>query len=1114
MKATNGAIVGLLALATCNGETQKDDSPTIESSQAALGKVPASEVAVWQKAGSSSSPDGRYLQAAALDETRQVFVMFGGTNMDPNSGTTSPNKETWEWSPTTGKWTNRTGTGVSPDARSGAAMVFDSARGKFVLFGGRAGSGFNYEDTWEWDPTTGVWTDVSAAGGHPSARSQTAMVYEKSTAKILLFGGGRSDSASSDATGISLSYGDTWEYDPTTHVWKALTVAAAPTARNDVGMVWDSTRNKAVLFAGIQVDITGAAGVPKQDTWEWDPVAATWTERTIPGSKPSQRYGHAMTFDAGRNRVVVFGGSDISTGGFRNDLWEWDTTTYAWTQTLTGNEVGAATGRIYASMVWVASNARLELVAGAAPYGSSGGGGKGGSTGGIGIGYGVTGSRDVWEIDPALPGCTNRTAALDVPSARYDHAMAYNPSTGKTYIFGGYDSINGQAFNDLWEWDGKTWAQVATAMQPPARTQAAMAYDPVRKSLIVYGGIDANGMNVFDDTWEWDSSRKWTQLKPASTPGGLMGHGMVTDTTRNKILLFGGMNNAFIKPPTGGGPIGNPISGAVWEWDGSAMSWTNRTPPATTSVPSGRQSPIMAYDEGRQKLFLYDGSSSGTSMSMFWEWDPISAGWTSRNPWDDLSFGNYNYVAYDSIRRREVILPDSSSSSMTTQQTWELDTKGPTWYVRTLSATPGTRYGAAMAFDKARGVVVFFGGQSMMTSIPNTDTWEYKVTSLGSGEGCTAASASSCATGFCVDGVCCEAAACSGACKSCNVAGQEGTCVLAKAGTEVPGSCSAGLACDGSGNCMAKNGQACTSASTCASGFCADGVCCDSACTGACASCTQAGQVGKCSPYAAGTDPQNECGQGTGVCKSTCDGVGNCAYAGTTVSCGNCLTCDGMGTCSNYDPYCGGPGGTGGKPYPTGGSGGSIPNGGSGGTVPMGGSGGYTTGKGGSGGTVPTGGSGGYTTGNGGSGGSLPNAGGSGGNLPNLGGSDGAVPSVGGSDGSLPNGGGSDGSIPSVGGSDGSIPNVGGRDGSIPNVGGSGGNRDGGAGDAGATANLHKSGCGCALGQANSADPGLTMPLLLAGLAMLLVRKRRRKPAPRTTQDEGVALAGQRRVSL
>ena len=907
MKPRNGAIIALLLLATCNEEAQKDNSPTdnpstIESGKSFLGTIPASEVAVWQKVGASNSPDGRYLQAAAFDELRQVFVMFGGTNMDPYAGTTTPNKETWEWSPTTGKWTNRTGTGVAPTARSGAAMAYDADQKKFILFGGRAGSGFNFEDTWEWEPTSGTWTDVSASGAHPSARSQAGMVYEKSATKMLLFGGGSSDKTSYDATGIVIAYSDTWEYDSVNHVWTLLPASTGPTARSDFGLVWDIVNKKAVLFAGMQTDTSGVTGVPKQDTWEWNPDTKAWAERTVPGNKPSQRYGHAMAYDGVRKKVVVFGGLDMSTGGNVNDLWDWEPTTGAWTQRLSGNEGGAPTGRIYASMVSDDTLKRLELIAGAAPYGSNGG--MAGYSGG-GMGYSLTGSREVWEIDPTVPGYTNRTAPLDGPTPRYGHAMAFNPLTGKTCVFGGYDTTAGQTLNDLWAWDGTTWTQMAADVRPSARTNAAMAYDPVKKSLILYGGSDSSGMTTFDDTWALDSSGKWTQLATATSPGGLASHGMVTDTARNKILLFGGMDNSYTKPPTPG-PVANPNSD-VWEWDGNAMTWTDRTLVAVASVPSPRQSPIMAYDSGRQKLFLYDGLAYGTSPSMFWEWDPVSAGWTAHDTGDNLDYGYNLYVAYDSNRKREVILPDSMKNGPGTssQQTWELDTRAPTWYVRSVSSTPATKYGAAMIFDSTRGVVVYFGGQSMSSPMSNADTWEYKVTNLGNGEGCTTATASLCATGFCVEGVCCEAAACSGVCKSCNVAGSEGTCVLAKAGTEVPGSCEAGKACDGSGNCTAKNGQTCTSASACASGNCANGVCCDSACTGACESCNQSGRVGQCSPYVAGTDPQNKCGQGTGVCKSTCDGNGSCAYPAYAVSCGNCMTCDGNGTCQNYDPNCG-----------------------------------------------------------------------------------------------------------------------------------------------------------------------------------------------------------------
>jgi hypothetical protein len=1089
MKPRNGVIVALLFLATCNEEAQKEDFPNIESGKAALGIVPPSEVAVWQKIGSIDSPEDRYLQAVAFDETRKVVVMFGGTNMDFNTGTATNNQETWEWNPSTGKWTNRTGTGATPDPRSGAAMVFDSARGKFVLFGGRAGSGLNYEDLWEWDPATGAWTELGTSGSRPSARSQHGMVYEKSTGKILLFGGGRSDTKSTDATGVSISFGDTWEFDPTANTWAAHTVPTSPSVRHDFGLVWDSVRKKAVLFGGISIDISGVSGVPKQDIWEWDPESGAWTERTVQGSKPSQRHAMGMAFDATRNKVVVFGGSDISSGGNRNDLWDWDPTNAAWTQRLAGTETGAPVGRMYSSMVSDEGRARLELIAGAIIYDPFG---RGGGVITPGMGYGNIGTREVWELDPATLVYTDRTVRFNSPTTRYNHAMAYNPSTGRTYVFGGYDSTRGQTLDDFWEWDGKAWTQIVTDVYPSARGECAMAYDPARKSIILYGGTPNSGNITAGETWEFNSAQKWVQLNPASVPDAVSGHTMVTDTTRNKILLFGGMSNNYSTGPIIGLPYKYPYNNQVWEWDGTKQTWTNRTPSQTGSVPNGRLHPLLAYDSGRQKMFLYEAMNNyyySSDQGRFWEWDPISAGWTYRDTGDSINSGYYFNLTYDSIRRRVVLVTDSMNKTGSDQETWELETNTPTWYKRTMSRGPGAKYGAMMTFDSTRGVAILFGGQNMNTGLPSSETWEYKVTNLGNGEGCNATFASSCASGFCVEGVCCDVAACTGACKSCNVAGSEGTCVMAKAGTEVPGSCSEGQACDGSGKCMSKNGQPCTSAANCASGFCADSVCCDGACTDTCVACNQAGQVGKCKPYTAGTDPQNECGDGTGACKSTCDGVGSCGFPQYTTPCGDCLTCDGSGNCNNYDPYCNGSGGTGGRPYPTGGTGGRpYLTGGSGGYVTggKGGSGGMNPNTGGSGGIIIGGTSGTKTGGAGGRGGSGGSSvGGSGG------GAGGLIPNTGGSGGSIPNTGGRDGGVPNLGGSGGNVTGNGGSGGSTIPIDGGIGNRDAGGGDASKTS-LKKSGCDCEIGHAGQ-SPSLTTPLLLAGLALLLVRKRRRK---------------------
>jgi MYXO-CTERM domain-containing protein len=1051
----NGVIVALLFVTTCREDVQKGSSPGIEQGKAALGVVTPSEVATWQKVGTPNSPGKRLLQAAAFDETRKVVVMFGGTKITWDSGnnaTATANQETWEWDPATGKWTNRTTTETKPEARSGAAMVFDSARNKFVLFGGRATSGSNFQDTWEWDPTSGVWTKIDIFKNLPPLRAQHGMVFEKSTGKVLLFGGGRSSSTSSYlfgdmANGMALSLGDTWRYDPAGQIWSEVVSTTVPPPRHDFGMVWDSARNKAVLFGGLSLAKSGETAVGLQDTWEWDSANGTWTNRTSAGDKPSPRYAHAMAFDGKRKMAVVFGGWDATAGSLLCDLWDWNPASGAWARRLTGTETGMPTGHAYSSLVSDDGRARLELIAGATANEESG--------------IGISGTREIWEFELTTPTYTERTPAYNIPSGRWTPAMGYNPSTGKVYLFGGMPMGSAKILNDTWQWDGQTWAQLITDVRPSPREQVSMAYDPVRKSMILFGGhwqgMVSSGdgqqyvQTTLGDTWELDATGKWTELKPKSSAEPLFNYGMATDTVRNKILLYAGAG----METTTGQPTKDYMRNTVWEWDGATLTWTDRSPLAASHYPTGAYPNTVVYDEGRQKMFLYDPSTADNGTSEFWEWDPVSAGWEIRGGADDFSnISGASFTLYDSIRRRVVLVAitnESTGKGPANTQTLELDTRGPTWYIRSLATSP--KSGARITFDSQRGVPVLFGvgAGSAADGAEMDETWEYKVTNLGNGEGCNAAFVSSCASGFCVDGVCCDVAACTGTCKSCNVPGSEGTCAPVKAGTVVAGSCD-GKACAADGSCLGKNGEACTAASACASGFCVDGVCCDDACTGTCVSCNQAGQVGSCRPYAAGTDPKNECSGGTGACKSTCDGVGSCIFPIKYMICGDCMNCDGKGECTVVDRQCAGLGGVGGSN--PGGFGGKGP-------PPKDGTGGMTSKTGGAGGSIAgKGGAGGSTVGMGGAGGSSV-TGGVGGTVANKGGSGGSTVGTGGSSGT-----------------------------SSPSSGGSSGNRDAGAPDAGKVG-MKKSGCECAIGQAEQA--GLPTPLLLAGLALLLVRKRRRK---------------------
>src|SRR5687768_16925533 len=77
---------------------------------------------------------------------------------------------------------NSTGAG----GRSNRGFVYDSARKKFLLFGGIGGRGEPSKgDTWEWDGAK--WTQLATAG--PSPRGAMAMAYHSKRKRVVLFGG-------------------------------------------------------------------------------------------------------------------------------------------------------------------------------------------------------------------------------------------------------------------------------------------------------------------------------------------------------------------------------------------------------------------------------------------------------------------------------------------------------------------------------------------------------------------------------------------------------------------------------------------------------------------------------------------------------------------------------------------------------------------------------------------------------------------------------------------------------------------------------------------------------------------------------------------------------------
>ena len=277
---------------------------------------------------------------------------------------------------------------------------------------------------------------------------------------------------------------------------------SGPSARWGHAMAYDAQRDRTFLFGGV------TNGSP---AWEWD--GRNWSFVSAPG--PVARQSHAMAFDSLRNCIVMFGGFDSAGPQRLADTWEWNGTSWSM--------------RAYQSI---------------APL--------------------------------------------------HDHALAFDPQRGRTVLFGGY---GGFEFGETWEWDGVAWLQRSTT-GPQARHAHGMTFHASQGHVILFGGIQ--GGTTLGDTWSWNGTQ-WTQI--ASTgPAPRYAHAMAYDSLRSRTVLFGGATTA------------SPgILGDTWEWNGTTWS------PAvvSASAPTARSEHAMCWHPSSGAMVLF-GGISGMPTSDTW----------------------------------------------------------------------------------------------------------------------------------------------------------------------------------------------------------------------------------------------------------------------------------------------------------------------------------------------------------------------------------------------------------------------------------------------------------------------------------------------------------------
>jgi hypothetical protein len=125
--------------------------------------------------------------------------------------------------------------------------------------------------------------------------------------------------------------------------------------------------------------------------------------------------------------------------------------------------------------------------------------------------------------------------------------MAYDAATQSVVLFGGNDGT--VQFTDTWYWNGSTWTQLFPASAPTARTSASMAYDANLGAVVLFGGYAGIWEDSLSDTWLWNGIT-WSQIHPATVPPNRYNFGMDYDPLNKTVLMFGGYSSGPVRGDT------------------------------------------------------------------------------------------------------------------------------------------------------------------------------------------------------------------------------------------------------------------------------------------------------------------------------------------------------------------------------------------------------------------------------------------------------------------------------------------------------------------------------------------------------------------------------------
>ena len=549
---------------------------------------------------------------------------------------------------------------ANPSARFRSPLQYVPSIGRAVLFGGStaidSGTKLSYElhDTWEW--SGGRWNQRFPAHA-PGARSGHDLVYDSLRERLVLFGGhaGKTD------------FNDTWLYK--NNDWTRIETADSPSVRQLAGAAYDPIRDRIVLFGGSQLAADGKTSVSLHDTWEFD--GTTWRQILADGPAVSKPL---MAYDSKRNQVVMLSINDK----FETQMHVYDPATTSWKPVTPA----ALPPCVNEGMLTYSDGDEALLYTG-------------------GVCTTSTPTEDTYEFDGAT---WNKIEVTTHAGRVFGGGLTYVPEVGSALLYGGA-STSGIPRSNTFLYNSKAWLEISDSHDPGPRSLFSFTADPANKAIWMLGGINDTGALL--DFWKYQNGT-WSSAPLDGGPTGCSYPNAAYDSDRQKLVVLCDGSGTF-------------------EWDGEA--WKKFE--SLKEAPRARRLSSMVYDANLKKTVLFGGYDTNY-IDETWTWDGTVWSRQKRNPAPPRAL---MAMWYDPTLKRTVLyggIGRLTSQDVLTRfsDMWSFDGNGWT-EIKPVAGTPGARYGAQVAVDPRTSKVELFGGLRLdtngliQTQVYADDTWEF-----------------------------------------------------------------------------------------------------------------------------------------------------------------------------------------------------------------------------------------------------------------------------------------------------------------------------------------------------------------------------------------------------